>query len=78
MTRTEYLMLRKFGKCEVQARGKDPGLYTAVCQGCGKLIRSDDPERIELSQTKRGDCYFWDPSCSKRVWTNQIRWKEPA
>ena len=78
MSRNIYLMIRKFGKCRIQARGKDPGLYTTVCQGCGKLIRSDDDlVHIDLSQTKRGDCYFWHTECSGKVCDNKIQWKEP-
>ena len=42
MRKNKYLMLRKFGKCRTQAKGRDPGLYTTVCQGCGSQIRSDD------------------------------------
>lgn len=78
MRKNIYLMIRKYGRCRAQAKGKDPGLYTTVCQGCGKLIRSDDDlAHIELTQTKRGDCYFWHSKCSREVWNNKIQWKEP-
>ncbi len=74
-----YKMIKKFGKCKIEARGKDKGLYTTVCQGCGKLIRSDeDLTGIGLAQTKRGDAYFWHEKCQRKVWNSPIRWKEPA
>lgn len=74
-----YKMIRKFGTCKVQARGRDKGLYTTVCQGCGKLIRSDgELENVDYAQGKRGDAYFWHSKCMNKVWKSRIQWKDPA
>lgn len=72
-----YKMIRRFGVCKQMAKGKDKGLYQTVCQGCGKVIRSDeDLNEIEMVYTKRGDMYFWHRACTRSVWGSQIKWKE--
>lgn len=44
-----------------------------VCQGCGKVIYSDDPGDLDAVITKRGDAYFWHQACRAKVWNSKIR-----
>ena len=78
MTDEVVKMLRKAGKCVRQARGKDKGEYTTVCQGCGKKISSSDPDSgdIEFVATKRGDVYFFHRQCFKKAFAGGIKWEK--
>lgn len=72
-----YKLIRKAGKCEIEARGKDKGLYTVICQGCGGVIRSDEDGPVEAVQTKRSDVWFWHSACTGKVWSGKVKWMTP-
>lgn len=44
-----------------------------VCQGCGKVIFSNDEGDLGMVLTKRGDAYFWHQACQAKVWDSKIR-----
>lgn len=69
-------VLMRYGR-EVQPyHGKrDPGLYTAICPGCGSTIRSTDPVElayVEYAVTKRGSATFFHRDCMKKAWESKI------
>lgn len=70
-------ILRKYGT-EVQkyTSRKTPGLYTYICPGCGKMIRSDDTETmkdVEYAVNKRGSATLFHNKCYLKTWNGGIR-----
>ena len=46
-----------------------------ICNGCGKKIRSDDPDvgDIEYSLTKRKTFYAFHRKCFRKTWDSKIK-----
>lgn len=75
MTGDRLKLIKKAGKCTRPAAGKDKGEWITVCQGCGKTIKSTDPdEGIEFSVTKKGSIYFFHTGCLKKAMNGGIKW----
>lgn len=65
--------IRKYGECRRQPAGRDKGLYETKCQGCGKVIRSDDNlSDVEVSVSRRGGASFFHRKCYRAVWEHGI------
>lgn len=69
-------LIKKYGVCIRQPQGKDKGEYHTICQGCGRVINTADPDSkpVEYVKTKRGDTYFIHCECANKVWNSKIRW----
>ena len=68
-------LIKKYGKCKKPSQGRIPGLYSVVCQKCGKEILTDSEglDSIGYSITKRGTANFWHEGCKGNVWNSKIR-----
>ena len=55
MTDEKLKMVKKTGRCTHPPAGRQvKGEWVVVCQGCGKMISSNDPdEGVEFTVTKR-------------------------
>lgn len=69
-------IIRKYGKCEVYGNRSIKSVYSVICQGCGKKIRTSDDVEPGYTVTKRGTAMFWHPECVDKVGENRILWKE--
>ena len=70
-------LVKRYGHCDVPpiAR-KQVGVYSVICQGCGKKITTSDTCPIDYVVTKRGTAMFWHTECFDKAATNKILWKE--
>lgn len=68
-------LIKKYGRCKQMAKGRTPGVYSVVCQKCGKeiLTDTDDLNDVGYSITKRGTANFWHESCKGDVWNSRIK-----
>ena len=68
-------LIKKYGKCKHMQQGRIPGVYSVICQKCGKEIitDADDLNDIGYSITKRGTANFWHESCKGDVWNSRIK-----
>ena len=69
-------MIKKTGRCTHPPAGRQAkGEWVVVCQGCGKMISSNDPdEGVEFTVTKRGSVYFFHTNCMKAAMNGPIRY----
>lgn len=71
----ERKLIVKYGACIRRARGHDKGMYTVICQGCGKEIRSDeDLTEVQAVVTKRHDGYFYHDRCFGKIHEMKIQY----
>lgn len=75
MTGERLKLIKSTGKCFRAAAGKDKGEWITVCQGCGNVIHSTDPDDgIEFSVSKTKSVYFFHTDCMTRAMNGPIRW----
>ena len=50
-------LIKKYGQCKEKPIGRVPGLYSVICQKCGKEILTDEPDLNDVgySITRRGN-----------------------
>lgn len=79
MAQTEEIIkvLRKYGTTvHPYISRTSPGLYTFICPGCGKTIRSDDQDSmkdVEYSINKRGSATLFHTKCYEKAWNGKIK-----
>ena len=67
-------MILKYGKCTAYAPNGRTTAATVRCDGCGKVIKSnEDLSDIQFSLTKRKTYIFWHGKCTEKVWGNLIK-----
>jgi hypothetical protein len=70
-------LVKKYGHCDVPPIARrQPGVYSVICQGCGKKISTSDNRPIDYVISKRGTAMFWHTECFDKAATNKILWKE--
>ena len=78
-TKVTANMIKKYGCCDQRPSGRIPGVYSVICQKCGKKILSTSGEELSdvgYSITKRGTANFWHESCKGDAWNSRIKWEE--
>lgn len=72
-------LVKRYGHCDVPpVSRKQPGVYSVICQGCGKKITTSYEGTIDYVVTKRGTAMFWHTECFKMAVENKILWKEKS
>lgn len=70
-------LVKKYGHCDVPPIARrQPGVYSVICQGCGKKISTSDNRPIDYVISKRGTAMFWHSECFDKAAANKILWKE--
>lgn len=70
-------IMKRYGYCEVPPISrKQIGVYSVICQGCGKKIRTSEDCKVDYVITKRGTAMFWHSECFDKAAKNKILWKE--
>ena len=70
-------LVKMFGHCDVMPiPRKQVGVYSVICQGCGKKITTQYEGSIDYVVSKRGTAMFWHTECFDKVAANKILWKE--
>ena len=70
-------LVKRFGHCDVMPiPRKQVGVYSVICQGCGKKITTQYEGSIDYVVSKRGTAMFWHTECFDKVASNKILWKE--
>ena len=77
MEKDTLKMMRKYGKNETLGQPPSKSVYSVICQGCGKLIKSTDETEPGWAETRRGTAMFWHPGCERKIDANKILWREP-
>ena len=53
-------LVKRFGHCDVMPiPRKQVGVYSVICQGCGKKITTQYEGSIDYVVSKRGTAMFW-------------------
>ncbi len=77
MVRHIATLVKKYGHCDVPPIARrQPGVYSVICQGCGKKISTSDTCPIDYVISKRGTAMFWHTECFDKAAANKILWKE--
>lgn len=70
-------LVKGFGHCDVMPiPRKQVGVYSVICQGCGKKITTQYEGSIDYVVSKRGTAMFWHTECFDKAAANKILWKE--
>ena len=70
-------LVKRFGHCDVMPiPRKQVGVYSVICQGCGKKITTQYEGSIDYVVSKRGTAMFWHTECFDKPAANEILWKE--
>ena len=70
-------LVKRFGHCDVMPiPRKQVGVYSVICQGCGKKITTQYEGSIDYVVSKRGTAMFWHSECFDKAVVNKILWKE--
>ena len=70
-------LVKRFGHCDVMPiPRKQVGVYSVICQGCGKKITTQYEGSIDYVVCKRGTAMFWHTECFDKAAANKILWKE--
>lgn len=70
-------LVKRFGHCDVMPiPRKRLGVYSVICQGCGKKITTQYEGSIDYVVSKRGTAMFWHTECFDKAAANKILWKE--
>ena len=70
-------LVKRFGHCDVMPiPRKQVGVYSVICQGCGKKITTQYEGSIDYVVSKRGTAMFGHTECFDKAAANKILWKE--
>ena len=70
-------LVKRFGHCDVMPiPRKQVGVYSVICQGCGKKSTTQYEGSIDYVVSKRGTAMFWHTGCFDKAAANKILWKE--
>ena len=70
-------LVKRFGHCDVMPiPRKQVGVYSVICQGCGKKITTQYEGSVDYTVSKRGTAMFWHSECFDKAVVNKILWKE--
>lgn len=70
-------LVKRFGHCDVMPiPRKQPGVYSVICQSCGKKITTQYEGSVDYVVSKRGTAMFWHTECFDKAAGNKILWKE--
>lgn len=76
MVQQTAALVKKYGRCDAPPCGRQRGVYSVVCQGCGKKIDTTYGGSVDYAVTKRGTAMFWHTECFDKVPANKILWRE--